>query len=111
MCTLSLVVLGFISLFRIPLEYAPDLNWPSMYVSVDYPSSSPEEVERDITRPVEEVMATLSGVKAISSRSNGNRASVRLEFNYGTDMDLMAIRVRDRLDLVRPELPPDVEQI
>ena len=111
MCTLSLIVLGFISLTRIPLEYAPDLNFPSLSVNIDYPSSSPEEVERDITRPVEEVMATLSGVKAISSRSYGNRSYVRMEFDYGTEMDLMAIRVRDRLDIVRPDLPEDVERI
>ena len=111
MCTLSLIVLGFISLTRIPLEYLPDLNSPSLSVNIDYPSSSPEEVERDITRPVEEVMATLSGVKAISSRSYGNRSYVRMEFDHGKDMDLMAIRVRDRLDIVRPDLPEDVERI
>jgi HAE1 family hydrophobic/amphiphilic exporter-1 len=111
MCTLSLVVLGYISLTRIPLEYAPDLNFPSMSVNVDYPSSSPEEIERDVTRPVEEVLATLSGVKAISSRSYGNRSYVRMEFDYGTNMELMAIRVRDRIDIVRPDLPEDVERI
>ena len=111
MITLSVLVMGVISLFRLPLEYAPDLSWPSMYVSVSYPSSSPEEIERAITRPIEEVMGTLSGIKSMSSRSYGSRCYVRLEFDYGVDMDLMSIHVRDRLDQARGLLPDDVERI
>ena len=111
MITLSLIVLGVISLFRLPLEYAPDLSWPSIYVSVSYPSSSPEEIERTITRPIEEMMSTLSGVKSINSRSYGSRSRVRMEFDYGTDMDMVAIQVRDRLDQARALLPDDVERI
>ncbi|MFT5365346.1 MAG: HAE1 family hydrophobic/amphiphilic exporter-1 [Candidatus Latescibacterota bacterium] len=111
MVTLSLVVLGIISLFRLPLAYAPDLSWPSMYISVSYPSSSPEEIERSITRPIEEMMSTLSGVKSLSSRSYGSRCWVRMEFDYGTDMDMVSIQVRDRLDQARILLPDDVERI
>ena len=59
MVAVSVLVLGVISLFRLPLEYAPDISWPSMYISFSYPSSSPGEIEREITRPIEEVMATL----------------------------------------------------
>ena len=68
MLTLSFLTLGAISLTRLPLEYAPDLSWPSMYINADYPSSSPEEIEREIARPIEEIMGTLSHVKSISSR-------------------------------------------
>ncbi|MDA0747163.1 MAG: efflux RND transporter permease subunit, partial [bacterium] len=111
MITLSFLVLGVISLFRLPLEYAPDLSWPSMYISASYPSSSPDEIERSITRPIEEIMGTLPGVKSISSRSYDSRGWVRLEFEYGTDMDLKSIQVRDRLDQVRNLLPDDLERI
>ncbi|MDP6776876.1 MAG: efflux RND transporter permease subunit, partial [Candidatus Latescibacteria bacterium] len=111
MVTLSFLMLGSISLLRLPLEYAPDLSWPSIYISADYPSSSPEEIEREITRPIEEVMGTLSRVKSISSRSYSSRCWVRLEFGFGTDMDLMSIHVRDRLDQIRNDLPDDLERI
>ena len=111
MVTISVVVLGIISLFRLPLEYLPDITFPVMYVNVDYPSSSPEEIEREIVRPLEEVMGTLSHVKTLSSRSYANRGYVRLEFELNTDMDLMAVHVRDRLDQVRNDLPDDVERI
>ena len=111
MVTLSVLVLGAISLQRLPLEYLPDFTWPAMYINVNYPSSSPEEVEQEITRPIEEVMGTLPHVKSISASSYDNRSSIRLEFEFATDMDLMAVHVRDRLDQVRGDLPDDVEQI
>ena len=111
MVAISVVVLGIISLFRLPLEYLPDITFPVMYVNVDYPSSSPEEIETEIIRPLEEVMGTLSHVKTLSSRSYANRGYVRLEFELNTDMDLMAVHVRDRLDQVRNDLPGDVERI
>ncbi|MDA0747727.1 MAG: efflux RND transporter permease subunit [bacterium] len=111
MVALSIVVLGAISLFRLPLEYLPDISFPVMYINVSYPSSSPEEIERAITRPLEEVMGTLSHVKAMSSRSFDSSCYVRLEFELGIDMDLMAVHVRDRLDQVRNELPDDLERI
>ncbi|MCZ6632025.1 MAG: efflux RND transporter permease subunit [bacterium] len=111
MLTLSVLVMGAISLIRLPLEYAPDASWPSMYVEASYPSSSPEEIERSITRPVEEIMGTLPRIKSMRAQSSSSRASVRLEFDYGTDMDLMAVQVRDRLDQVRGRLPDDLEHI
>ena len=103
MIALSVVVLGAISLFRLPLMYAPNVSWPSMYINANYPSSSPEEIERGITRPIEEIMGTLSGVKGITSRSYDSRCYIRLEFGFGTDMDLMSVHVRDRLDQGRGE--------
>ncbi len=111
MVTLSVMVLGAISLFRLPLEALPDYSSANMYISVNYPSSSPEEIERKITRPIEEVMGTLARVKSISSNSYDSRSSVSLEFDYGVDMDLMAVQVRDRLDQARRDLPADVERV
>tara|TARA_Y100000588_G_scaffold382550_1_gene470255 strand:+ start:1624 stop:2934 length:1311 start_codon:yes stop_codon:yes gene_type:complete len=111
MVALSVMVLGWISLFRLPLEYMPNLTWPAMYVNVNYPSSSPEKVERNISRPIEEIMGTLSAVKSLSSSSYANRSSIRFEFDLDADMDLVAVHIRDRLDQVRNLLPDDVERI
>jgi HAE1 family hydrophobic/amphiphilic exporter-1 len=111
MTVISVMVLGVISLFRLPLEYMPSFTWPAMYVSVDYPSSSPEEVARLIARPIEDIMGTLSDVKGISSTASGSSARIRLEFDMKADMDLVAVHVRDRLDQVRNLLPDDVNRI
>lgn len=111
MVALSVIVLGWISLFRLPLEYMPDLTFPAIYIEVNYPSSSPEEVERNISRPIEDVMGTLTNVKGLSSSSYGSRSSIRIEFDLDVDMDLASVHVRDRLDQVRNDLPDDVERI
>ncbi|MBS14741.1 MAG: hypothetical protein CME19_24535, partial [Gemmatimonadetes bacterium] len=111
MVALSVIVLGWISLFRLPLEYLPDVTFPRIYVEVSYPSSSPEEVERQISRPIEEALGSLTNIKSISSNSYSNRSSVRVEFGLDVDMDLVGVQVRDRLDQVRNLLPDDVERI
>ena len=107
----SLIVLGAISLNRLPLEYAPTVSWPSMWISANYPSSSPGEVERAITMPMEEVLSTLSGIESMASWSRPNGTRLRVQFNHGTDMDVMSVQVRDRLDRIRNDLPEDLERI
>ncbi len=111
MVTVSVVVLGLISLTKLPLNSTPNVSWPSVWIWVPYASSSPEEVDRLITRPVEGMMGTLTRVKRISSTSSASGSNIRLEFNFGTDMDMMSVDVRDRLDQVKPMLPPEVERI
>ena len=111
MVTISIMVMGFISLFRLPLEYLPSLTFPRIYVSVNYPSSSPEEIEQFITRPIEEILGTMSGVESISSSSSGSSARVGLEFAMDADMDIVGVHIRDRIDQVRADLPADVDRI
>ena len=111
MVILSLIVLGIISIYRLPLMFFPEMSWPSIRISVPYSSSSPEEVEELITIPIEDAMGTLGKLKKMNSSSSRSNSSVSLEFQFGTDMDLMALEVRDRLDQVRAELPEDVERM
>jgi HAE1 family hydrophobic/amphiphilic exporter-1 len=111
MVVISIMVMGFISLFRLPLEYLPSLTFPRIYVSVNYPSSSPEEIEQFITRPIEEILGTMSGVESISSSSSGSSARVGLEFAMDADMDIVGVHIRDRIDQVRADLPADVDRI
>ena len=59
----SMVAIGLIASVRLPLEQFPEVNFPFMSVSIPYPGSTPQEVERSITRPVEETLATLPGIK------------------------------------------------
>src|SRR3989304_2578282 len=108
MATLSVIVLGLLSLSRIPLIFLPDINRPFLRIQANYQGSNPEEVERLITRPIEEVMGTVSGLKSINSNSSSNGASVRLEFEQGRDMDIASMEVRERLDRVRRQLPDDI---
>ena len=111
MVTLSILVLGFLSLQRLPLKQMPEFSSSRLSVTVSYPSSSPEEVERNITRPLEEALSTLDNLEGMSSTSSNNSSNVRLEFKQGTNMDLTFLAIRDRIDQVSNRLPSDVERV
>ena len=111
MVTLSMLVLGWISLTRLPLESFPSISSTAVNVNVSYPSSSPEEIEREITRPLEESVAMLSNIERISATSSQSNSSVRVEFVAGTDMEMANMEVRERVEQVKGELPDDIGRI
>lgn len=107
----GLLVLGWLSLDRLPLEFLPTFSSSSITVRAGYASSSPEEVEREILRPLENALATINGLDTLASTAEADGGSVRLTFVDGTDMDLAAVEVRDRLDRARGLLPTDLDRV
>jgi HAE1 family hydrophobic/amphiphilic exporter-1 len=107
----SLMVLGVIAAFRLPLEQFPAVTAPFIYVEMPYPGASPEEVERTIVRPAEEALATLSGVKNMWSNARGDGGGIFLEFSdWSRDTNIAASEARDRIDAIRGELPDDFQR-
>ena len=111
MVFVCLVVIGLISTRLVPLELFPEVSAPFLNVNIPYPGSTPEEVEREITRPAEEVLATVPGLKRLNSNSNEGGSNLFMEFDWGADTDMKAIQVRERIDAVRDQFPADVERI
>lgn len=108
---LILLTIGFISILKLPLEMMPDISFPGLMVQVPYSSSSPEEVERVITRPLEEILSTINNLKNLSSTSSESSSRIFVEFATGTNMDLASMEVRDKIDQIRDTLPSDVERV
>ncbi len=111
MVFVCLVLFGGLSARVIPLELFPAFDVPVLWVNIPYPGSTPDEVERQITRPAEEALATLPDVKRLTSSSREDQASLQLEFAFGTDTNLKAIAVREKLDGVRDQFPRDIERM
>ena len=111
MVILRIIVLGFLALERFPLAFLPNFSSDDVDINVPYVSSSPEEVERLITRPIEEIMSTLPHLETIESSSSAEGSRIEVEFIDGIDMGMAAVGVRDRLDRVWPQLPDDVDRI
>ncbi|MBO6576540.1 MAG: efflux RND transporter permease subunit [Rhodothermales bacterium] len=111
MVFVCMVVIGLISSRLVPLELFPEVSAPFLNINIPYPGSTPEEVEREITRPAEEVLATVPGLKRLNSNSGQSGANIFMEFDWGADTDLKAIQVRERLDAVRDQFPADVERM
>ncbi|MBD3179239.1 MAG: hypothetical protein GF417_06395, partial [Candidatus Latescibacteria bacterium] len=103
------VVLGIISARMLPLEFFPDLDAPFIFIDIPYPGSTPREVERQITRPAEEALATIGDVKRMTSRSGENGAWIRLNFDWGIDANLKALEAKEKLEGVRHLFPEDLE--
>lgn len=107
----SLVVIGIIASFRLPLEQFPEINVPFIMVQLPYPGSSPQEVERTITRPTEEALSTLPGIDAINSTSRADGATVFLQFkDWDRDIEMTASEARYQMDAIRSELPDDFQR-
>lgn len=107
----SLLVLGLIAAWKLPLERFPAVTAPFLYIDLPYPGSTPEEVERTVVRPVEEALATLSGIKNLYSRAGPDDGGVFMEFSdWSRNTNIAASEARDRLDAIRSELPDDFQR-
>jgi len=111
MIILGVVVLGWLSLTRLPLEFLPSFSSSNITVMAPYRSSSPEEVERLVVRPLEDVLGTINGIDTMSANASADSARITLAFLGGTDMDMAAVDVRDRVDRARHLLPDDLERV
>ncbi|MBP3371240.1 MAG: efflux RND transporter permease subunit, partial [Clostridia bacterium] len=94
------IVLGFVSFNNMTTDLLPEINLPYVIVMTTYPGASPEEVEDEITRPMEQSMATLDGISSVSSTSGENYSLVMLEFAEGTDMDIVTGEIREKINLI-----------
>lgn len=111
MIVLSMVVIGIIASQMLPLEFFPDLDAPFIYVQLPYPGSTPEEIERQIMRPAEEVLATIGDVKNMYSSADDQDAELFLEFNWGVDTDIKALEAREKLETIWDQMPDDLERM
>ncbi len=104
-----IVLLGAISLSRLPVDLMPDVTLPSLTIRVSYPGVGPLEIEESVTRPIEQAVAAVAGLQQINSTSSEGSSTVRLNFAWGTDLNAAADDVRSRLDRVRGRLPEDAD--
>jgi len=110
MLTMVIVVLGLISLGRLPIDLMPDITYPTLNISTSYPNTAPEEMEQIITRPIEEAMSSVPGVEEVFSSSSQGSSTVRVMFAWGTNLDEAANEVRERLDRIIGRLPEEVQR-
>ncbi len=96
---ITLIVFGWKSYQQLPINLMPNISYPTLTVRTEYEGAAPEEVEKLVTRPLEEALSIVSGLVEISSVSTPNISEIVLEFTWGTDMNLALQEVRDRLDL------------
>jgi len=111
MTFVAVSLVGLISTWLLPLELFPDIRFPGLLVEIPYDGSTPEEVEQLITRPAEEAIATLSGIKEMRSTSAESGAELFVFFEWGRDPAAIGFEVRTKLESIRHEFPPSANRI
>lgn len=106
---IGLTLLGLNSWREMGLELMPETDLPFVTIQTEYPGASPSEIETDIAKKIEDSAGTIDGLKHISSSCMENVCLTFLEFELGVDVDIAATDVREKLDLVRDELPADAK--
>jgi len=109
MIVVALVILGTFSYFTLGVDLLPGIEFPYVTVTTVYPGAGPEEVETQVTKPVEDAISTIANVKSLISISQDNVSTAVIEFELGVDPDLAAIDVKDKVDAIRAQLPSDAE--
>jgi hydrophobe/amphiphile efflux-1 (HAE1) family protein len=110
MVMVGLMVLGLFSYRTLGVESMPNIEIPQVWIETQYPGASPEQVENDVTRPLEEAANTVGGIKAIRSNSWEGRSGISVEFQLTVDMDRAVQDLRDRIGTVRGGFPREVRE-
>ena len=103
-----IIILGIVTFTNMTVDLLPNMNLPYAMVMTSYPGASPEEVEMTVTKPIEQVMATVSNIKTIQSSSSENFSTVILEFDQTSNMDSVTIEMRENLDQIKGYWPEGV---
>ena len=109
MIVVIFVVLGAFSYVAIPIDMFPEIEFPMITVTTIYPGAGPEEVETEITEPIEDAVSTIANLESLISFSQENISTVIIEFDFSVDPDLAAIEVKDKVDVIRAMFPSDAE--
>ncbi|MDD2955042.1 MAG: efflux RND transporter permease subunit [Oscillospiraceae bacterium] len=106
-CIMALLIFGLSSVFSMPMELTPDMEMPVSLVMTTYPGAGPEEVDEQVTKVIEDAVSTISGLEIVQSQSSENVSTVMMQFEYGTNMDLIHSDLKEKIDMYKSSLPED----
>jgi HAE1 family hydrophobic/amphiphilic exporter-1 len=111
MLSISMLALGGIAWYSMPLKFLPDVDRPFIGVSVPYPNASPQQVEQQIAIPLEGEMRTIPGLRRIRTISDADGCFASLQFSLDTDITQVSAEVRDRMERLKLKLPPEADKM
>ena len=106
----ALIIIGVMSVAQMPTDLLPEMDLPYAAVITTYPGAGPEEVEEQVSKPIENAVATVSDIDTLMSQSSANSSMVIIGFNYGTNMDSAMADIRDKISMAESYLPDEVDK-
>src|SRR5210317_1006718 len=110
MMILIIMVLGFVTLSRIGIDFFPDLQFPEVTILTTYPAAASHEIETIVTRPLEEAVAAAEGIRKIKSRSQEGVSIIQAEFTWGTNLAAAAQDIRNMMEQALDMMPNEVDR-
>ncbi|NNK96529.1 MAG: efflux RND transporter permease subunit [Desulfobacterales bacterium] len=110
MVTLIIILIGVVSLTRLPIDLLPEITYPVISINTSYGNAAPEEVENLVTEVIEGSISVIQGIEEVTSESTEGNSRVRVAFTWGTNLDAASNDVRDRLDRVINNLPEEADR-
>lgn len=110
MACLAVVILGVVALRKLAVDLMPEMEYPTVSVTTLYNGAGPAEIETLITRPMEQTLSSVRGVDRISSTSTEGSSTVRIQFNWGVNIDSAVSDIRDAIQRIRKQLPQQIEE-
>ena len=105
----AVIIIGLFSLKKLPIDLYPDIDTNTIMVMTSYAGASAQDIEQNVTRPLENTLNSVQHLKHITSKSRENISVITLEFEYGYDIDVLTNDVRDKLDMVSSRMPDDAD--
>ncbi len=105
----AVIIIGLFSLQKLPIDLYPDIDTNTIMVMTSYAGASAQDIEQNVTRPLENVLNSVQHLKHITSNSRENISVITLEFEYGYDIDVLTNDVRDKLDMISSRMPDDAD--
>ncbi|MFP5519485.1 MAG: efflux RND transporter permease subunit [Bdellovibrionia bacterium] len=103
-----MLILGVFSMRKMPVDLFPDVTFPVIFVQITYPGASPQDLEKQVSQPIEDELGSIAGLKNLTSNNLDSVALIILEFKLGTDVKEVEQEVRNRLGNIRRDLPNDI---
>lgn len=110
MVAMIIILFGIVTFFMMGLDLMPDLEFPNVTVVTQYPGVAAEDIEELVTKPIEEIVGTVQGVKSVNSYSSVGASNVMVEFEWGTNLDFVAQDIRENIGMIKRFLPEDIEE-
>lgn len=109
MLMLIIILLGSVSLSRLPIDLLPNMEIPVAVVATTYTGVGPQEIEKLLTDPIEGAISTVENIDTVTSTTTEGQSIVVAQFKYGTDMNFATLQMREKVDLVKRSFPTEVE--
>jgi len=104
------VIFGIISFLKLPVSLMPEQKTPWISIVIEYPGVSPQKIENLITKPIEEKISTIPGIKKIESVSEEGKSRINIQFDINKDIDFAILELRENVDIVKMNFPREVQE-